>query len=58
MKKYVTPETNYYKITTDDLMQIIFASVGGDDWDEADAKRYNDTNEDDFTNYKFSIWED
>ncbi len=58
MKKYVTPETKYYKINTEDLMQFIVASVGGDDWHDADAKRYNETNEDNFINYKFSIWED
>lgn len=57
MKTYVVPETKYYKIITEDLMQII--SVSGN-WDDADAKRryYTEENEDDITNYKYSIWED
>lgn len=57
MKTYVVPETKYYKITTEDLMQII--SFSGN-WDGADANRryYTEENEDDITNYKYSIWED
>ncbi len=59
MKKYVTPETNYYKITTDDLMQAIGIGSSAGGWDEADAKRYDEEEtEDNWLTYKESIWED
>lgn len=60
MKTYVVPETKYYKITTDDLLQAIGVGSNESWWDGADANRryYTEENEDDITNYKYSIWED
>ena len=59
MKTYVVPETKYYKITSDDLLQSLGVGSGnGSGWDDADAKRFDEENEDAFYNDKFNIWED
>ena len=59
MKTYVVPETKYYTITSDDLLQSLGVGSGsGSGWDDADAKSFDEENEDTFYNDKFNIWED
>ena len=59
-QNYLTPTMNVYKITSDDLMQIIVASGGGDEWHDADARKNDfwDNKENDDTNLWGSVWED
>lgn len=59
-QNYLKPTMNVYKITSDDLMQIIVASVGGDEWDDADARKNDfwDKTENDDTNLWGSVWDD
>lgn len=52
MKNYLKPNINIYKIKT----QKIMFSISGNDIGEEFSKQYTEDNN--FTNYKYSIWED
>lgn len=59
-RNYLRPTTNFIIIKSDEIMQIIVASGGGDEWHDADAKKNDfwDEVENDDTNLWGSVWED